>query len=197
MLPKGEGTPWRRSPFPTAGTSNMPPRLALAFSGELSRSEALADDLEKRFPEDTFARFTYVPVLRALSSLDRGKPADSIEQLQIALQYELAVNGLNRTFLSGWSALGLCARRGFCGRAPLCGSSGRVSENPRSPRYRGRGSNWRYWRTCNWAERSRCQGDTAKAKTAYQDFLTLWEGRRPRRPDPQASQGRLPRAPMS
>ena len=46
-------------------------RLALALSGDSSRSQALADDLEKRFPEDTFAKFTYVPVLRALSALNR------------------------------------------------------------------------------------------------------------------------------
>ncbi|CAN5743954.1 hypothetical protein BH18ACI5_BH18ACI5_09520 [soil metagenome] len=46
--------------------------LALALSGESSRSQALADDLEKRFPEDTFAKFTYVPVLRALFELARS-----------------------------------------------------------------------------------------------------------------------------
>jgi eukaryotic-like serine/threonine-protein kinase len=75
--------------------------LALALSGELSQSQALAADLEKRFPEDTFARFTYVPVLRALSSLDHGHPADSIDQLHIALQYELAANGLSRNLYLG------------------------------------------------------------------------------------------------
>ena len=69
--------------------------LALGLSGESSRSEALADDLEKRFPEDTFVKFTYVPVLRGLAALERGKPADSVERLQIALPYELAANGLN------------------------------------------------------------------------------------------------------
>jgi len=69
--------------------------LALALSGASSRSEALAGDLEKRFPEDTFVKFTYVPVLRALAALGRGEPADSVERLQIALPYELAVNGLN------------------------------------------------------------------------------------------------------
>src|SRR5262249_18340316 len=36
--------------------------LALALSGDSSRSEALAGDLEKHFPEDTFVKFTYVPV---------------------------------------------------------------------------------------------------------------------------------------
>ena len=69
--------------------------LALGLSGGAARSEALAGDLEKRFPEDTFAKFTYVPVLRGLTALGRGKPADSVEQLQIALPYELAANGLN------------------------------------------------------------------------------------------------------
>src|SRR5207249_141641 len=69
--------------------------LALALSGDSSGSQPLADDLEKRFPEDTFATFTYVPVLRALYALERGKRIDSVERLQIARPYELAVNGLN------------------------------------------------------------------------------------------------------
>src|SRR5580704_5566133 len=55
----------------------------------------LAGDLEKRFPEDTFVKFTYAPVLHALALLAWGKPADSVERLQIALRYELAANGLN------------------------------------------------------------------------------------------------------
>ena len=69
--------------------------LALALAGDSSQSEALAGDLEKRFPEDTFVKFTYVPVLRALAALGQAKPADSVERLQITLPYELAVNGLN------------------------------------------------------------------------------------------------------
>jgi len=77
--------------------------LALALSGDSSRSQPLADDLAQRFPEDTFARFTYLPVLRALSALRRGNPTDSVERLQIALPYELAANGLNFShfFLGG------------------------------------------------------------------------------------------------
>ena len=78
-----------------AGMSNTPPALPWLFRETPLDRNALADDLEKRFPEDTFAKFTYVPVLRALSALERGKPADSVERLQIALPYELAVNGLN------------------------------------------------------------------------------------------------------
>src|SRR5262249_44123489 len=63
--------------------------LGLGLSGDLSRSDAIAADLEKRFPEDTFTKFTYVPVLRSISALRRGRPSDSIEQLRIALRYEL------------------------------------------------------------------------------------------------------------
>ena len=69
--------------------------FALALSGDLSRSDTLAGDLEQRFAEDTFARFTYVPVLRGLAALRRGKAALCLERLQDSLRYELALNGIN------------------------------------------------------------------------------------------------------
>src|SRR5579883_1204134 len=69
--------------------------LALALSGDYSRAETLAADLEKRSPEDTFVKFTYVPVLRGLVALRRGNPLESLEHLETARQYELAANGLN------------------------------------------------------------------------------------------------------
>jgi tetratricopeptide (TPR) repeat protein len=69
--------------------------LALALSGDSARSEALAADLEKRFPEDTFVKFSYAPVLRALAALGRGKPVDAVGRLEITVQYELAANDLN------------------------------------------------------------------------------------------------------
>jgi tetratricopeptide (TPR) repeat protein len=75
--------------------------LALGLSGNSSRSQLLADNLGKRFPEDTFAKFTYVPVLRALSALERAKPAEAVERLHTALPYERAVNGLNFHFYLG------------------------------------------------------------------------------------------------
>jgi tetratricopeptide (TPR) repeat protein len=69
--------------------------LAHGLAGGSPQSEALAEDLDRRFPEDTFAKFTYVPVLRGLAELRRGKPVESVELLQTALRYELAVTGLN------------------------------------------------------------------------------------------------------
>src|SRR5262249_24671142 len=73
--------------------------LALALPGISARSEALSGDLEKRFPEDTFVKFTYAPVLRALASQGKGKFAESVERLEITRSYELAVKGLNFPYL--------------------------------------------------------------------------------------------------
>ena len=39
--------------------------FALAVAGESSRSQALTDDLSRRFPEDTKVSFTFTPTLRA------------------------------------------------------------------------------------------------------------------------------------
>jgi len=49
--------------------------LALALSGDSSRSQALMEDLARRFPEDTRLQLTYGPTLRALLALNHNKPA--------------------------------------------------------------------------------------------------------------------------
>jgi serine/threonine protein kinase/tetratricopeptide (TPR) repeat protein len=149
--------------------------LALALSGDSSRSQPLADDLEERFPEDTFAKFTYVPVLRGLSALDRKKPTDSVEQLQIALPYELAVNGLNfnHWYLGGLhsayvrgEALVAAHRYGEAAAEfqKILDHRGIVGSDPI-----GALAHVQLGRAFA------LSGDTIKAKAAYQDFLTLWK----------------------
>jgi serine/threonine protein kinase len=147
--------------------------FALALSGDSSRSETLAANLEKRFPEDTFARFTYVPVLRALSSLNRGHPADSIERLQIALRYELAVNGLTRNlYLGGLHSAyvrgeALVAGRRYAEAAAefqkILDHRGIVGADPI-----GALAHLQLGRTFALA------GDHIRANAAYQEFLALW-----------------------
>jgi len=149
--------------------------LALALSGDSSRSQLPADDLEERFPEDTFAKFTYVPVLRGLSALDRKKPTDSVEQLQIALPYELAVNGLNfnHWYLGGLhsayvrgEALVAAHRYGEAAAEfqKILDHRGIVGSDPI-----GALAHVQLGRAFA------LSGDTIKAKAAYQDFLTLWK----------------------
>jgi DNA-binding winged helix-turn-helix (wHTH) protein/tetratricopeptide (TPR) repeat protein len=67
--------------------------FALAVSGDDASSQTIARDLETRFPEDTLVQFTYLPVLRALSALNHGRPSNAIEQLQVAAPYDLAIPG--------------------------------------------------------------------------------------------------------
>ncbi len=63
--------------------------FALALCGDSNQAEALARDLEKRFPEDTSVRFHYVPTLRALVALDRHDAAKAIEDLEANVPYEM------------------------------------------------------------------------------------------------------------
>ena len=148
--------------------------LGLALSGDSSRSEALAGDLEKGFPEDTFVKFTYAPVLRALAALGRGKPADSVGQLQIALPYELAVNGVNYSHLLGglYSAYvrgeALSAMHRYAEAAAefqkILDHRGIVGADPI-----GALAHVQLGRVFV------LSGEKIKAKAAYQDFLTLWK----------------------
>ena len=63
--------------------------FAFALSGDSTKAEALASDLETRFPEDTSVRFHYVPTLRALVALNRRDATKAIELLQANIPYEL------------------------------------------------------------------------------------------------------------
>ena len=79
--------------------------LALAIAGERSRAQAIADDLDSRFPEDTSVQFNYVPTLRALSALSANDPSRAIELLQPAATYEFAQPGIS-FFGSGGGSFG-------------------------------------------------------------------------------------------
>ena len=68
--------------------------FALAISGDLSRSRALADDLARDYPEDTSVQFMYLPTLRALFALDARDPAAAIHALQTASRFDLALGGI-------------------------------------------------------------------------------------------------------
>ena len=149
--------------------------LALAFSGDSSRSEALAGDLEKRFPEDTFARFTYVPVLRAQAARGRAGGAESVERLEIALRYELAGNGLNvnHWYLGGLHSAyvrgeALTSRRQYAEAAAefqkILQHRGIVGLDPIGALAR-----------LQLARVYALSENTAQAKSAYQDLLTLWK----------------------
>ena len=63
--------------------------FALALSGDSSGAEAIAIDLERRFAEDTSVRLSYVPVIRALTAINRGHPEGAITLLETGARYDL------------------------------------------------------------------------------------------------------------
>jgi serine/threonine protein kinase/tetratricopeptide (TPR) repeat protein len=148
--------------------------FTLAMTGDTSAAEKLADDLEKRFGEDTSVRFNYVPTVRALLALGRGRAADAIDALQIAVPYEL---GRPRTSLHGfYGALypiyvrGLAylkARQGPEAAAQfqkILDHPGIAVSEPIMPLAH-----------LQLGRAMLLSGSEAQAKAAYQDFLTLWK----------------------
>jgi predicted Zn-dependent protease len=63
--------------------------LAFSLSGQVTTAEQLANDLAKRFPEDTSVKFSYLPVIRAEIALNRKEPTKALEMLQAAAPNEL------------------------------------------------------------------------------------------------------------
>ena len=69
--------------------------LALANQDPHEQAEIanLADDLARRFPEDTLVKFNYVPTLRAQIALNRGNPSQALGALESSAPYELGIPG--------------------------------------------------------------------------------------------------------
>jgi len=148
--------------------------LALALSRDSSRSQVLADDLNKRFPEDTLVVFSYLPALRAVLALNRGKPSTAIELLQVAAPYELGCQGSGTVGFAGSlypiyvrGEAYLAAHQGSEAAAEfqkILDHRGIVVSNPI-----GALAHLQIGRAYA------LSGDKAKSKSAYQDFLTLWK----------------------
>jgi len=80
---------------------DYPAAFALALSGDVARSRALADDLHKNFPEDTSVQYMYLPALRALFSLNAHDTGPALQSLQTAARFDLAVGGIGFTGFFG------------------------------------------------------------------------------------------------
>ena len=155
--------------------SNTPPALPWLFRETPLNHKRSPMILKSGSRKIRSSKFTYVPVLRALSALERGKPTDSVEQLQIALPYELAVNGLNfnHFYLGGLHSAyvrgeALLAAHRYAEAAAefqkILDHRGIVGADPI-----GVLAHLQLGRTFALA------GDKVKARLAYGDFLTLWK----------------------
>ncbi len=147
--------------------------FALAVSGSISRSEALTNDLDRRFPEDTFVRFTYLPVLRALVALKRGDSAGAIELLQISKPYELGIPG------SWFGFFGNLYPAYVRGTAYFVAHQGADATLEFQKILHDRALVWSdpvgAVAGLQLGRAFVLVGDDAKAKSAYQDFLASWK----------------------
>ena len=148
--------------------------FALALSGDISGSQALADDLAKRFPEDTPVQFEYLPTLRALVALANEAPPVAIERLQTALPYDLAMPGT--AFFAKFGGLYPAYVRG---QAYLEAGRGREAATEFQKVLDHRGivladpigalAHLQLGRAYT------LSGDVAKGKNSYREFLALWK----------------------
>jgi eukaryotic-like serine/threonine-protein kinase len=142
--------------------------LALALTGDATQAERLGDDLDKRFLEDTIVQFNYLPTLRARLALNRNDAAKAVEVLQAATRYELGDVGRGSLFpvyVRGQAYL--AARDGSKAAIEfqkILDHRGIVLNKPIGALAR-----------LQIARAYAMQGDTAKAKASYQDFLILWK----------------------
>ncbi len=156
--------------------------LALAFAGDAARAQALADDLGRRFQEDTMVQFNYLPTIHAQVALNRNDASGAIKALQAASPYELGTTLFNFNFIGLYPVY----VRGEAFLAAHQGSEA-AAEFQKILDHRGivlnepigalahLGLARAYAMEAQSAQAAEAEAARAKARAAYQDFLTLWK----------------------
>ncbi len=147
--------------------------LAWAYAGDDERARKLTDDLDQRFPEATIVQFNYLPTLRAKFAVSKGNASEAQEILRVALPYELG----RTTYSSyGWTSLYPVYVRGEAYLAAHQGSEA-ATEFQKILDHRGIVLNEPIGPLAHLqiGRAYAMQGDAAKAKAAYQDFVALWK----------------------
>jgi serine/threonine protein kinase/tetratricopeptide (TPR) repeat protein len=144
--------------------------LALARAGDPAGAEKLAAELDKTFPLDTLVQRYWLPSIRAGVALERKDPNQGIELLKAASTIELG----SPTSLT----ISMCPAY-VRGEAYLMLHDGNraAAEFQKFIDHRGLVGNfpWGALARLGLARAYAQQGNTAKARAAYQDFLTLWK----------------------
>ena len=145
--------------------------MVWALAGEAAQAEKLAADLDKRFPEATYIRFGSLPAVRGILAIRQGDMQEGFENLRTVSSHAL-MDPINK-------ALAMMVLVDVGGEAYLAAHQGAeaaaafqtIIDHPvfilniplGALAHLGLGRAYAM------------QGDTAKARGAYQDFLTLWK----------------------
>ena len=151
--------------------------LTFAYAEGTNRAQALADGLAQKYPEDVVVEFNYLPTLRAKLALRRGDPEEALGLLKVAAPYEL---GLPAVGFYNWPNMYPVYVRGEAYLAAHRGPEA-AAEFQKILDHRGIVLNEPIGALAH-LQLGRAYGlqaDTAKARAAYQDFLTLWKNADP------------------
>jgi eukaryotic-like serine/threonine-protein kinase len=153
--------------------SQLVAALVFGQAGDSARAEKIADDLAKRYPEDTLVSFYWLPVIRAEVALDRKNAAKAIEILKPAAIYELGASAPAINVSA--PLLAIYVR----GEAHLTAGQGAeaAAEFQKMIDHKNMIGNFPLEALAHLGlgRAFALQGDAAKARTAYQDFLALWK----------------------
>jgi len=145
--------------------------LTLARVGEAGRAKVIAEELEKSYPSQTILKVYWLPTVKAAIELDANNFAQALVSLEAAAPYELGgppqfqLGTLYPAYLRGQAYL--AAHNGTAAAA----------EFQKFLDHRGIVINFPLGALAHLglARAYAMTGDTAKAKNAYQNFLTLWK----------------------
>jgi serine/threonine protein kinase/predicted Zn-dependent protease len=145
--------------------------LALARAGDVSHAQTLTQRLSKDYPSNTVLNSYWLPAIRAAIDIERGSPGRAVELLQAASPYELGSapplpqGTIYPAYVRGDAYL--LAHDGAAAAAEfrkLLDHQGIVQNFPTGA-----------LAVLQLGRAYALSGDTTKARTAYQDFLTLWK----------------------
>jgi serine/threonine protein kinase/Tfp pilus assembly protein PilF len=138
--------------------------LAQALCGDVGQAQSLVNELTKEYPQFTVINGIWLPTLRAALELARGNSAQALTELQAASRYE-AAGEFWPQYIRGQTYLKL----GKAAEAAV--EFQKILDHrgyaPMSPLYA--------LAHVGLARAGSLQGDAAKARKAYQDFLALWK----------------------
>jgi serine/threonine protein kinase/tetratricopeptide (TPR) repeat protein len=143
--------------------------ILFALAGETSDATRWRDDLSKRFPEDTIAQGFLLPLIQGSILMHGNKSAQAVEAMAPAGRYEFGLAGPGLRLIGPYLR-GLAALQNKQGDAAaiefkkIIDHPGLVGDSITGPLAR-----------LGLARSYALSGDTAKARTAYQDFLALWK----------------------
>jgi eukaryotic-like serine/threonine-protein kinase len=141
--------------------------IALALTGDSAQATRLADDLAKRFPEDTLVQVEYLPMIHGAAALESGNAAKAVEALAAATPYELGLtlSAGYPVYIRGEAFLKLGQGSAAAVEFQKILDHRSVIQNDPVGALAHLGLARAYV----------LSGDTTKARTAYQDFLGLWK----------------------